>query len=78
MELDLQSLFGLHVHSCTETPQTPIYEVAIDQPRKTTYLCDPLPPPKKFFLELPTFGSSYTPKIKIISKDDPIPPILLS
>jgi hypothetical protein len=23
MELDLRSLFGLHVHSCTETPQPP-------------------------------------------------------
>jgi hypothetical protein len=51
MELDLQSLFGLHVHSCThwlraDTPQTPafglIYEGAIGQPRWTTSLCDPL------------------------------------
>jgi hypothetical protein len=53
MELDLQSLVGLHVHSCmfslAETPQpTPppalglIYEGAIGQPRQTTSLCDAL------------------------------------
>jgi hypothetical protein len=37
MELDLQSLFGLHVHSCTPQPPPPafglIYEGAIGQPR---------------------------------------------
>ncbi len=42
MELDLQSLFGLHVHSCTHwlRPRNPpppafglIYEGAIGQPR---------------------------------------------
>ncbi len=53
MELDLQSLFGLHVHSRTywlrpHTPLPPsspfglIYEGAIGQPRLTTSLCDPL------------------------------------
>jgi hypothetical protein len=51
MELDLPSLFGLHVHSCiliAETPQPPptafglIYEGAIGQTRLTTSLCDPL------------------------------------
>ncbi len=45
MELDLQCLIGLRVHSCTQwlrTPQPPpllfglIYEGAIGQPRKTT------------------------------------------
>ncbi len=54
MGLDLQSLFGLHVHhmhSCTHwlSPATPppppafglIYEGAIGQPRQTTSLCDP-------------------------------------
>ncbi len=32
MELDLQSLFRLHVHSCThlfETPRNPLHEGAI-------------------------------------------------
>ncbi len=52
MELDLQSLFGLHVHvhSCSHRlrPRNPppafglIYEGAIGQPRQTTSLCDPL------------------------------------
>ncbi len=53
MELDLQSLFGLHVHSCTHwlgprntTPRPPvfglIYEGAVGQPRQTTSLSDPL------------------------------------
>ncbi len=52
-ELDLLSLFGLHVHSCTEwlrpcnpPPPTRIwlkYEGALGQPRKTTSLCDQLP-----------------------------------
>jgi hypothetical protein len=55
MGLDLQSLFGLHVHLCTavryslaETsyPHPPafglIYEGAIGQPRLTTSLCDHL------------------------------------
>jgi hypothetical protein len=52
MELDLQSLFGLHVYrqlfSLAETPYPPppafelIYEGAIGQPRWTTSLCDPL------------------------------------
>jgi hypothetical protein len=56
MELDLQRLFGLHVTLCTklyslaETPQPPPipriwtrkYEGAIDQPRHTTSLYDPL------------------------------------
>jgi hypothetical protein len=51
MESDLQTLFGLHVHSCTHwlRPHNPppppfglIYEGAIGQPRKTTSLCDPL------------------------------------
>jgi hypothetical protein len=47
MELDLQSLFGLHVHSCTHwlRPRNPlpppafglIYEGAIGQPIQTTY-----------------------------------------
>jgi hypothetical protein len=54
MELNLQSLFGLHVLSCTRwlrprnsPPSTPppafglIYEGAIGQPRKTTSLSDP-------------------------------------
>jgi hypothetical protein len=42
MELDLQSFFGLHVHSCAHwlTPLPPafglIYEGAIGQPRLTT------------------------------------------
>jgi|688.fasta_scaffold486128_1 hypothetical protein len=43
MELDLQSLLGL----CAQTPSPSpalglIYEGAIVQPRKTTFLCDPL------------------------------------
>ncbi len=50
MELELKSLFGLHVHSCTaETPQPPappafglICQGASGQPRQTTSLCDPL------------------------------------
>jgi hypothetical protein len=48
MELDLQSLFGLRVHSCTHWLRPPphafglIYEGAIGHPRKTTSLCDPL------------------------------------
>jgi hypothetical protein len=53
MELDLQSLFGLHVHSCTRwlRPRNPsphpsafglIYEGAIGQPRQKATLCDPL------------------------------------
>ncbi len=50
MELDFQSLFGLHVHICTHwlRPRNIppafglIYEGAIDQPRQTTSLCDPL------------------------------------
>ncbi len=52
MELDLQSLFGLHVHSCTHwlRPRTPIhpppfgliYEGAIGQPRQKTSLYDPM------------------------------------
>ncbi len=51
MELDLRSLFGLHVHSfysLTETPQPHppaiglIYQGAIGQPRWMTSLCDPL------------------------------------
>jgi hypothetical protein len=49
-ELDLQSLFGLHVHSCyslrpRNTPPLSfglIYGGAIGQPRLTTSLCDPL------------------------------------
>jgi hypothetical protein len=52
MELDLQSLFGLHVHSCPHwlrhrhSHHPPafglIYEGAIGQPRQTTSLFDPL------------------------------------
>jgi hypothetical protein len=52
MELDLQSLFGLHVHGCTHwrrprNPPSPhafrlIFEGAIGQPRWTTSLCDHL------------------------------------
>jgi hypothetical protein len=53
MEIDLQSLFGLHVYcvqlySLAETPEPPllpfglINEDAIGQPRMTTSLCDPL------------------------------------
>ncbi len=54
MKLDLQSLFGLHMHSCTHwlRPCNPpssrppafglIYEGAIGQPRQMTSLCDPL------------------------------------
>jgi hypothetical protein len=53
MEINLQSLFRLHVHSCThwlrpsKPPPPPpafglIYEGAIGQQRKTTSLCDPL------------------------------------
>jgi hypothetical protein len=52
MELDLQSLFGLYVHSCPHwlTPRISppsstfglIYEDSIGQPRKTTSLSDPL------------------------------------
>jgi hypothetical protein len=50
MVLDFQSLFGLHVHSCThwlrpQTPPPPTFglknEGAIGQPIKTTSLCDP-------------------------------------
>jgi hypothetical protein len=50
MELDLQNLFGLHVHNCTHwlRPRNPlppafglIYEGTIGQPRQTTSLCDP-------------------------------------
>ncbi len=51
MELDLQSLFGLRVHSCTHwlrpcnPPHPPtfglIYEDAIGQPRKAISLCVP-------------------------------------
>jgi hypothetical protein len=53
MELDLQILFGLHVHSCTHwmrprnspSPQFRlIYEGAIGQPRYSTSICDPLAP----------------------------------
>ncbi len=52
MELDIQSLFGLHVHNCAhctmaDTPQPPpriwfglIYEGAIGPPRWTTSLCN--------------------------------------
>jgi hypothetical protein len=55
MDLDLQSLFGLHVHRCTHWPRplNPppppksaywlIYGGAIGQPRLVTSLCDPLP-----------------------------------
>jgi hypothetical protein len=55
MELDLQSLFGLHEHSCTQwqrprNPPSPsaralglIYEGAIGQPRLTTSPGDPSP-----------------------------------
>jgi hypothetical protein len=51
IELDLRSLFGLHVHSCTHwlrarnlpPPAFGLkYEGAIGEPRKTTSLCDPL------------------------------------
>jgi hypothetical protein len=51
MELDLQSLFGLHVHGCTHwlwplNPPPPafgvIYEGTIGQPRWTTSLIDDL------------------------------------
>ncbi len=52
LELDLQSLFGLLVYSCTQwlrpwiSPLPPsfglIYEATIDQPRYTTSLCNPL------------------------------------
>jgi hypothetical protein len=51
MELDLQSLFGLHVQSCTHwlrpgtLPHPPalglVYEGAIGQPKLTTSPCDP-------------------------------------
>ncbi len=52
MELDLQSLFGVHVHNCTHwlrprnfPPSPPpafglTYESAIRQPRQTTSLCN--------------------------------------
>jgi hypothetical protein len=54
MELDLQSLFGLHVHRSTQwlrprnlPPPPPAFglvcEGDIGQPKKTTSLCDPLP-----------------------------------
>ncbi len=51
MQLDFQSLFGLHVHSCNHCDPPPpthppafglIYEGAIGQPRQTTFWCDPL------------------------------------
>ncbi len=49
MKLDLQRLFGLHMHaqlfSLAETPQahpTPSHLGAIGQPKQTTSLCDPL------------------------------------
>ncbi len=46
MELDLQSLFGLPVHSCTLYTPPPVFglinEGAIGQPRETISLCDPL------------------------------------
>jgi hypothetical protein len=48
MELNLYSLFGLHVHSCVHwmRPRNPppprIYEGAVGQPRYTTSLCNPL------------------------------------
>jgi hypothetical protein len=49
MELDLRSLFGLHMHCTAVLPANPpstafglIYEGAIGQPRQTTSLCDPL------------------------------------
>ncbi len=64
MQLDLQSLFGLHVHSCTHwlRPRNPppppafglIYEGAIGQPRQTTSLYDPL-----FYPKCP-FGTSVS------------------
>ncbi len=55
MELDLQSLFGLHVHSTAALigwdPAIPLppalgllYEGAIGQPRKTTSLCEIVTP----------------------------------
>jgi hypothetical protein len=51
MEVDLQSLFGLHVtcdvHSCTHWPRNPpppplVYDGANGQQRLTTSLCNPL------------------------------------
>jgi hypothetical protein len=51
MDLDLQSLFGLHVRSFTHflSPILPhlglCTDGAISQPRKTTSVCDPPPPP---------------------------------
>jgi hypothetical protein len=59
MELDLQSLFGIDMHSSTHwlRPRNPhpppspafwpIYEGAIGQPRQTTSLCDSLGQPKR-------------------------------